>query len=447
MGQPDGERFADEARGLLQALIRNRCTNDGGLDGGGEERNAETLAEHLEGVSADLEVSRLAMRPGRDNLVCRLHRAPAGAPTLLLHCGLDVRPADPGDWTHEPFSGELVDGEVWGRGAKNQLARAATAAVALRHLAQQDDPPSVNLTVVGAADHEAFGAAGLAWLAEHHRDLLRADWAIAGTAGYPTPTIDGLGLPIHAAEKGAFSYRVTTHGQQAPTVYTDGQASRALAEVITRIDAYAPTPRVSVGLERFLDRSGYRPFVPVGEGTPDEIDRCCENLPDQLAELLVAATRAQLAVTSVHGGSDLRARPADLAAHVLVETLPEEDESDARRHVLSALGDLDVQVELLHSIPGSVAELDTPLWSALETASRHHYPDATLMPTISARPTGASIYRALGATTYGYGLHSRSFDVGSYLERDRGVDERIDLASLGLTVALWVGLADTAARA
>ena len=115
----------DEVTDLLRHLVRNACVNDGSVGSGNESRSADVLANYLEGPGIDLE--RYEPAPGRTSLVARIEGTRAGAPTLLLMGHTDVVPASPAGWQRDPFAGELVDGEVWGRGAIDMLNLTASS--------------------------------------------------------------------------------------------------------------------------------------------------------------------------------------------------------------------------------------------------------------------------------------------------------------------------------
>ena len=118
-----------EVTDLLQHLIRNRCVNDGTPASGNEIRNVDTLASYLEGSGA--EMRRYEPLPGRGNLVVRIEGSDGSAPSLCLMGHLDVVPASPEGWERDPFGGELVAGEVWGRGTCDMLGMTASIAMAL----------------------------------------------------------------------------------------------------------------------------------------------------------------------------------------------------------------------------------------------------------------------------------------------------------------------------
>src|SRR3989442_7801574 len=104
-----------EVSDLLQQLIRNACVNDGTPESGGEVRSVELLTSYLEGAGLDLE--RFESAPGRQSLVARIEGRDRAAPSLMLMGHTDVVPVTAANWRHDPFGAELVDGEIWGRGA------------------------------------------------------------------------------------------------------------------------------------------------------------------------------------------------------------------------------------------------------------------------------------------------------------------------------------------
>jgi acetylornithine deacetylase/succinyl-diaminopimelate desuccinylase-like protein len=114
---------ADAAEGptteLLQSLIRNQCVNDGTPESGEEVRNADLLQTYLEGVG--LGVERFDSLPGRTSIVARIEGSDPDAPSLCLMGHTDVVPVNPDGWSRDPFGGELIEGEVWGRGAIDML--------------------------------------------------------------------------------------------------------------------------------------------------------------------------------------------------------------------------------------------------------------------------------------------------------------------------------------
>ncbi len=165
----DDQARRAETTDLLQHLIRNQCVNDGTVGSGQEQRSADLLRGYLDGTGVDVEVYE--PQPGRTSLVAKIQGSDPAAPSLTLLGHTDVVPATPADWRRDPFGGELVDGEVWGRGAIDMLNLTATMATALRHLARSSFRPAGSLTYVAVADEEALGTHGAEWLCRNAADV------------------------------------------------------------------------------------------------------------------------------------------------------------------------------------------------------------------------------------------------------------------------------------
>src|SRR5438477_560583 len=161
---------------LLQAMIRAACVNDGTPESGGETRNVDLLAAFLDGTGLDVE--RFEAAPGRESLVARIGGREKDAPSLCLMAHTDVVPVDADGWSRDPFGGELVDGEVWGRGAVDMLNLTTSMAVAFKHLAAAGFRPAGDLVYLAVADEEALGTYGAGHLVERERDAVQCDYVI-----------------------------------------------------------------------------------------------------------------------------------------------------------------------------------------------------------------------------------------------------------------------------
>src|SRR2546430_15725721 len=151
-----------EATEVLQRLVRFNTVNPPG-----NERPAiEYLAAYLQ--DAGLRTELLAAQDDRPNLVADLEGHAEG-PTLCYLGHVDTVLADPAEWTHDPWSGDVSDGYLWGRGAldmKSQVAAEAVAAAALGRSGWR--PPTGTLKLVFVADEETGGDVGAHWLTQHH---------------------------------------------------------------------------------------------------------------------------------------------------------------------------------------------------------------------------------------------------------------------------------------
>src|SRR5436190_1793349 len=231
---------------LLQQLIRNRCVNDGSVGSGQEVRTSDVLRGYLDGSGLDVEVYEPDGAPGRTSLVARIEGTDPAAPTLCLMGHTDVVPVTPEHWTRDPFGGELVNGEVWGRGALDMLNLTASQAVALKALAQRGWRPRGTLVYLACADEEAGGAHGAGHVVKRHWDALRADYLLTENGGTVSSHSDPLSVTVHVGEKGVAWRRLRvkgTPGHGSMPFRSDNALVKA-AHVVTRLADYRPSPYV-----------------------------------------------------------------------------------------------------------------------------------------------------------------------------------------------------------
>lgn len=436
----------DEVTDLLRHLIRNACVNDGSADSGHELASVEVLASYLEGVGLDLE--RYDSGHARGNLVARIEGTDPGAPSLLLMGHTDVVPANPDLWRRDPFGAELVDGEVWGRGAVDMLNLTASMAVAMRHLAAEGFAPRGTLIYLACADEEALGTYGAEWMLENRRDAVWADHVITESGGFtlPLPSTTGRKLPVIVGEKGAVWCSLRVHGTpgHASTPLRTDNALVKAAEVVSRIAAYEPAAALDDVWRAFVERYDLPPELARRLGDADGVREFCANYDDLgVAREVHAVTHTTLAPTVARGGVKTNVIPDTVDLQVDIRTLPGQDESSVRAMLAEALGDLagSVDVHVDTNDLANASPFDTPLWDSLARVSAALVPGASIVPMSSTGATDARFFRALGATAYGYGLFGERLSYADYVSMFHGNDERVDQESLRLSTELWSALA------
>lgn len=434
--------IVDEVTDLLQQLIRNGCVNDGTPGSGGEVRNADLLASYLEGSGADLE--RYESSPGRDNLVARIEGRDRNAPSLLLMGHTDVVPVNPDHWRRDPFGGELVDGEVWGRGAVDMLNETSSMAVAFRRLIDEGFRPSGDLTYFAVADEEALGTWGAKWMLDNEPDAVRADYVLTESGGFemPLPSTTGTKLPVMVGEKGSdwCTLRITgTAGHGSMPLRTDNALVKA-AEVVRRLNEFRPETRLPEIWKRFVDSADLPEDLRGLLLDPARIDEFYSGLPDVgLARYVHACTHTTLAPTVMRAGVKTNVIPDSVELQVDIRTLPGQTGADVDAMLREALGDLgdSVDISALSDDPSSESAIDTPLWDSIQKVTAGLVPGAQMVPFMIVGATDARFFRRAGATAYGAGLFSDKIPFAEFMSMFHGNDERIDQESLALTTALW----------
>src|SRR5512143_3751128 len=232
------DALTNETVDLLQQMIRNRCVNDGTAESGHETRNADLLRSYL--GSTGLDFQQYVPTADRASLVVRIEGSDPDAPSLCLMGHTDVVPVNESGWSRDPFGGELVDGEVWGRGAVDMLNLTASMAVAFRHLATTGFRPRGDLIYFAVADEESGSAYGMQWFAEHEPDSIRAHYVLTEEGGLHTGPKEQPYISINVGEKGVAWRRLRVKGTpgHGSTPYKADNALMTAAAVIQRIGAY-----------------------------------------------------------------------------------------------------------------------------------------------------------------------------------------------------------------
>ena len=427
---------------LLQQLIRNRCVNDGSVGSGQEVRTSDVLRAYLGGCGLDVQVFEPAGAPGRTSLVARIEGTDPAAPTLCLMGHTDVVPVTAAHWTRDPFGGELVNGEVWGRGAIDMLNLTATQAVALKTLARKGWRPRGTLVYLACADEEAGGALGAGHVSKKHWDALRADYLLTENGGTVSARGGELSVTVHVGEKGVAWRRLSVKGTpgHGSMPYGADNALVKAAHVVTRLADYRPAPYVSELWAGFVGSLDLDPALRASLTDPARVDEAIARLPAGVAKFAWSSTHTTFSPNMCHGGVKTNVIPDVVDVEVDIRTVPGDSEDEVRRHLDKALGDLaeEVTIEKLFSKPASTSPTGTPLWDVLGRVVDAHYPGARLLPRMIVGFTDAPYFRDHGAVAYGFGLFSRALTAEAMAGRFHGNDERVDVESLALTTQAWL---------
>ncbi len=435
---------------LLQAMIRNACVNDGTAASGQEIRNSDVLRSFLGTTGLDLQT--FEPTPGRTTLVARIAGTDPAAPSLALMGHTDVVPVNPEGWTRDPFGGELVDGEVWGRGAVDMLNLTASMAVAFRHLATSGLRPRGDLVYVAVADEESGSAHGMQWMADHERDAVYADYVLTENGGLHSGPKEQPWIGVNVGEKGVAWRKLRVRGTpgHGSAPFKADNALMTAAAVIQRLGDYRPAPRFHELWRTRVDTLGLDDATRGALLDPERIDAFLDALPAAgPGAHLHACTHTTFSCNTIGPGSHADGSVTRMKTNVIpdcvdigvdIRTLPGETADDVDAHLRAALGDLygRVEVEVVMNDPATISRTDTPLWDALARSIARPFPTARPTPQLVVGFTDSRVYRSMGSVAYGAGLFSPDVDPSEFGRRFHGNDERIDVESLRLTTNLWL---------
>ncbi|MET9560042.1 M20/M25/M40 family metallo-hydrolase [Streptomyces tauricus] len=420
------ERALDEVVRFTSDLIRIDTTNRGGGDCR-ERPAAEYAAARL--AEAGLEPTLLERTKGRTNVVARLEGTDPSADALLVHGHLDVVPAQAEDWSVHPFSGEVRDGVVWGRGAVDMKNMDAMILAVVRQWARAGVRPRRDIVIAFTADEEASAEDGSGFLADRHAGLFAGCTEGISESGAFT-FHDGGGrqlYPLAAGERGTGWLKLTARGRAGHgSKVNRSNAVTRLAAAVARIGAHEwpvrLTPTVRAALTELAVLYGVEPDL---DG-PDGVDRLMEKL-GPAASLVEATVRNSANPTMLDAGYKVNVIPGEAVAHVDGRFLAGTE--DEFRATLDQLTGPDVEWEFLHREVALQAPLDSPTYARMRAAVEEFAPEGNVVPYCMSGGTDAKQFSRLGIT--GYGFAPLKLPPGfDYQALFHGVDERVPVEAL-----------------
>ncbi|WP_200303686.1 M20/M25/M40 family metallo-hydrolase [Streptomyces adelaidensis] len=414
----------DEVVDLCRELIQIDTSNFGDNSGPGERKAAEYVAEKLAEVG--LEPKIFESHPGRASTVARIEGEDPSRPALLIHGHTDVVPANAADWTHHPFSGEVADGCVWGRGAVDMKDMDAMTLAVVRDRLRSGRKPPRDIVLAFLADEEAGGTYGAKHLVKNHPGLFEGvTEAISEVGGFSFTVSERRRLYlIQTAEKGMHWMKLTVAGTagHGSMIHRDN-AITELSEAVARLGRHQFPVRVTKTTRAFLDE--------LGDALGTDLDP--ENMEGTLARLggiakLIGATLSNTAnPTQLGAGYKVNVIPGEATAHVDGRFLPGFEEE--------FLADLDkilgpkVRREDVHSDKALETSFDGALVDAMQSALIAEDPIAKAVPYMLSGGTDAKSFDDLGIRGFGFAPLKLPPEL-DFAGMFHGVDERVPVDGL-----------------
>jgi len=427
-GDPLGQETAD----VLSRLIRFNTVNPPG----NERECQQWLARYLEDTGFTVEL--MGAEAERPNLVARLAGGEPG-PTLAYLSHVDTVLADPDDWTHDPWSGDVHDGYLWGRGAIDMKSQTAAEVAAAASLARSGwRPPRGELKIIAVVDEETGGRWGAQWLTEERPDAARADWVVNEGAGSVMPYGDRRLYGVCCAEKGTFRFRVRARGVagHASVPGTGDNALLKLAPVITRLGEHQPDYDVVEEPQALLKALGEDP------GDPAKAIAGVNAVEPRLALIVEPTLRVTAVPTRIFASEKINVIPAKAELLVDCRVPPGMDGEATMRRVREVVAPGDgLEVEFLEQVVGNRSPIESPLMDAIGNWVSENDPGAETVPTVLPAFTDSRHFRNAFPDCVAYGFfphrHQTLYETWPLLHSN---DERIDVRDLAFAAAFFADL-------
>ncbi|MGW7023971.1 M20/M25/M40 family metallo-hydrolase [Streptomyces decoyicus] len=414
----------DEVVDLCRDLIRMDTSNYGDHSGPGERAAAEYVAEKLAEVG--LEPQIFESHKGRASTVARIEGEDRSRPGLLIHGHTDVVPANADDWTHHPFSGEIADGCLWGRGAVDMKDMDAMTLAVVRDRLRSGRKPPRDIVLAFLADEEAGGTYGARYLVDHHPHLFEGvTEAISEVGGFSFTVNEKVRLYlIETAQKGMHWMKLTVDGNagHGSMIHKDN-AITELSEAVGRLGRHEFPVRVTKTLRSFLDQLGDALGT---ELDPEDMDATLAKLGG-IAKLIGASLKNTANPTQLGAGYKVNVIPGQATAHVDGRFLPGHEEE--------FLADLDrilgprVKREDVHADKALETTFDGALVDAMQSALQAEDPIARAVPYMLSAGTDAKSFDDLGIRGFGFAPLKLPPEL-DFAGMFHGVDERVPVDGL-----------------
>jgi acetylornithine deacetylase/succinyl-diaminopimelate desuccinylase-like protein len=422
---------------LLQQLVRFDTVNPPG--------NERAAQEHLAGylTAAGFACELLGAEPGRPNLVARLRGAGDG-PTLCFLGHVDTVLANPAEWTHDPWSGDVADGFLWGRGALDMKSQVAAEIAAAASLARSGwRPARGELLIVAVVDEETGGALGAQWITEQHPDKVRCDLLLNEGGGGVFEYGGKRRYGVCCAEKGVFRFKLVTDGVagHASLPKMGENALLKLGPLLERLGARQPSYSITEVPAAFLRGMGEDPADAAGAMARMQ---AAEPVLATMFEPMLGVT---FTPTRAAASEKVNVIPSRAELHVDCRVPPGLGEEDVRRAIAEVLGTPTLPthgfaVEFTEQVVGNGSPPDSPLRAAIDAWVAANDPGAETVPVILPGFTDSRSWRKAFPDCVAYGFfphkHQTLFESAPLVH---GADERIDVRDLGFAARFYADVA------
>ena len=411
-----------EVADICRDLIRIDTTNPGDHSGPGERAAAEYVAGLLGEVG--LEPAVLESHPKRTSLVARVPGEDRNRPALLIHGHLDVVPASASDWQRDPFSGEIADGCVWGRGAVDMKDMDAIMLAVMRQRLREGRKPARDVVLAFTADEEAGGTWGAAFLTRHP-DLFEGVTEAIGEVGGFSVSVGGRRMyTIQTAEKGLAWMRLSAAGTagHGSMIHPDN-AVTALTEAVARIGRHEWPVRLPDSARAFLEAASAALGV---EFDPEDPGTVIGQL-GSMGRLIGATVQNTANPTRLNAGYKVNVIPQSATAEIDGRFLPGHEE-EFFKEIDRLLGSA-VKREFIHHDIALETTADGALYDSMTAALLAEDPQATVVPYCLSAGTDAKWFSKLGIRCFGFSPLKLTPDL-DFSGMFHGIDERVPVDGL-----------------
>ena len=414
------ETIETEAVEWLKAYLQIETVNPPG----NESRAVDYIANIFE--QEGIEFNSAESAPGRGNIWARIEGGDKPALVLLHHS--DVVPVNEKYWDFDPFSGEIKDGYILGRGALDMKGTGISHLANFINLHRQGKKLNRDVIFIGAADEESGGNFGVGWLVKNHPEIFEGAGLLLNEGGSGYKSNDSIVFSVEITQKVPVWLRLTAidtpgHGSSPRSTSSVSRVVKALNIIWNN----PFPPRIIPEVEKvFIERSGG-----LDEPYSSEYRNIKESIKDPIfmqrlqsfSASAHALTRDTCSLTRMMGSSKINVVTSEAWAEVDCRMLPDRTTEEFISDFKALIKDTGVEVELIMSAVPAISQTDSELFLAIEDFSKNNYPGSRVAPSVSTGFTDSRFTRGLGIQSYGF---NPLISTGDEYSSIHGNNERIN---------------------
>jgi acetylornithine deacetylase/succinyl-diaminopimelate desuccinylase-like protein len=392
------QRLQDEAVQRAKEYLRINTANPPGNEAAAMQWFARILQQ--EGIPFDTASSA----PGRGNIWARLKGG--NEPGLMLLHHMDVVPADPRYWDVDPYSAEVRNGDIFGRGALDTKLLGIAHFQAFIALHRLRVPLNRDVVFMATADEEAGGAFGAGWIVKNHPEAFRGVGFVLNEGGDGSVEAGRQQFGIEVTQKVPLWLKLVAtgnpgHGSQ-PQVST---AVTRLVRALERLRTYEFTPRIVPAVDAYF--KGIAPNAGPWQAAFQDMAKAVQDRNTLLrlqadAPAAAALTRNTCSITMLEASNKVNVVPPEATAQIDCRTLPDQDHAAFIAELAAVINDPGIRIEKVLGFTPAVSPQDNAVYRALVDVTRRNYPQAAIIPSVSTGFTDSHFFRDLGIPSYGY---------------------------------------------
>jgi acetylornithine deacetylase/succinyl-diaminopimelate desuccinylase-like protein len=445
-------KHIEETYQLLIELIQNKCINPPG----DEMKSIRTIEKFLKSKRVSCKIFESAKN--RANLVAVIPGTNKEDSGLIFGPShVDVVPVTkPDDWKENPFGGVIKDGYIWGRGTLDMLFIVASQVQAFVLLSQEKFKPKGDLVLFIVADEETGGAWGADWMIKNHSNELsinnRKMFAVTEAGGVQ---ISKDKFVIINGEKGATSLKLKFQGTpgHGSAPYSSDNAVHKVSKAALYLTDYCDNkiPIDTTFIRNLVKGLGMnfilRSLITNKKLLPI-ILKILNKKDPEMPKVLHSLSRMTISPNIIQGGKKINIIASEASLEIDVRTLPGQDYDYVVFHVKKALKELadEVIIERVEAeegiaSTGTASPVESDFVTAMKNAIRKDFPNASLVPLIASGATDGRFLREKNVDTYGFALFNPETPMNEIVSLAHGVDERISLKTVELSLNVYYNLA------